>query len=91
MSRCIRSCEVERVLARFNLYRLLCTMNWIIADANERGSIINRRRRELPRIHEQYDLIEGRFLRCVEALQTLAECVKAWMDTPENSLAVHVE
>jgi len=61
--------KVEINLACFNLWRALRLQSWIIDDANKRRSIINRRRRELPRVHEQYDLVEGRFLRCIELLQ----------------------
>ena len=52
----------------FDLWRLLCLQTFLIADANRRGTIVNRRRRELSRIHEQYDAIDARFMRRVEAL-----------------------
>jgi hypothetical protein len=40
----------------------------MIADASARGTIVNRRRRELSRVHEQYDAIDASFLRRCEAL-----------------------
>jgi hypothetical protein len=65
---CPYALKVEIRLASFDLWRLLCLQTYLIADGNERGTIINRRRRELSRIHEQYDAINARFLRRCEAL-----------------------
>lgn len=66
---CPCNVKAEIELACFDLWRLLSVRSFIVADANQRGALINRRRRELPRIHEQYDSIDGRFMRRVEALQ----------------------
>ncbi len=60
--------KIEIRLATFDLWRLLCLQAFIIADANQRGTIVNRRRRELSKIHEQLSEIDARFLRRVEAL-----------------------
>ena len=55
--------------ATFDLYRRLCLRAYIIADDKTRGTLINRRRRELPRIHEQYATISASFDRRCERLQ----------------------
>jgi hypothetical protein len=41
--------------------------NWQ-ADANERGTIVDRRRRDLPKINDQNNEIDLRFMRRCEAL-----------------------
>jgi len=41
---------------------------FLVADASPRRTVVNRPRRDLPRIHEQYDAVDARFLRRVEAL-----------------------
>jgi hypothetical protein len=61
--------RVEITLATFDLWRLLCLQAFIVADANERGAIINKRYRTLPGTHQQYNDIEARFFRRVELLQ----------------------
>jgi hypothetical protein len=65
---CPHHVKVEIRAATFDLWRLLHVQTYIIADANQRGTIVNRRRRELPRIHEQYAEIDHRFMRRCEAL-----------------------
>lgn len=65
---CPYAIKVEIRLATFDLWRLLCLQTFLISDSNQRGTPVNRRRRELPRIHEQYDAIDSRFMRRVEAL-----------------------
>jgi hypothetical protein len=65
---CPYAIKVAIALATFDLWRLLCLQAWLIADANARGTIINRRKRELPNVHAQYDQIDARFLRRIEAL-----------------------
>ena len=65
---CPFAIKTEIRLACFDLWRLLCLQTWMIADASARGTIVNRRRRELSRVHEQYDAIDARFLRRCEAL-----------------------
>jgi hypothetical protein len=47
---------------------LLHLQSFLIADANRRGTIVNKRRRELPKINEQYNEIDLRFIRRCEAL-----------------------
>lgn len=59
----------EIAQATFDLYRLALLQTFIIADANNRGTIVNRRKRELSRIHEQYDQIDARFMRRCELLK----------------------
>jgi hypothetical protein len=66
---CPFAVKVDIRLAAFDLWRLLCLQSFMITDANRRGTIVNRRRRELSRIHEQYDAIDSRFMRRVEALE----------------------
>ena len=66
---CPYTVKVEIRLACFDLWRLLCLQTWMITDANMRGTPINRRRRELPAVHAQYDQIDARFMRRVEALE----------------------
>jgi len=66
---CPYAVAVEIKLATFDLWRLLHIQSYLIADATERGTIINRRRRELPGIHAQYAEIDHRFSRRVEALE----------------------
>jgi hypothetical protein len=66
---CPLAVKVEIKLACFDLFRLLHLQSYFVRDANERGTIVNRRRRELPRIHEQYAEIDHRFSRRVEALE----------------------
>jgi len=66
---CAFAVKVEIRLATFDLFRLLHLQSYLVADANQRGTIVNRRRRELSRIHEQYDTIDARFSRRVEALE----------------------
>jgi hypothetical protein len=56
-------------MASFDLWRLLCLQSFLIADTHRRGTIVNRRKRELPAIHSQYDQIDARFMRRVEALE----------------------
>jgi len=65
---CPFAIKAEIRLTCFDYWRLLCLQSYLIADANQRGTPVNRRRRELPGIHSQYDLIDSRFLRRVEAL-----------------------
>jgi hypothetical protein len=66
---CPFAIKTEIKLATFDLWRLLCLQTFLIADSNHRGTIVNRRKRELSRIHEQYTEIDARFIRRVEALQ----------------------
>jgi len=66
---CSFAIQVEIRLACFDLWRLLCLQSFLIGEASGRGGIVNKRRRELSRIHEQYDAIDSRFMRRVEALQ----------------------
>jgi hypothetical protein len=61
--------KIEIRLACFDLWRLLCLQTYLISDANERQALINKRYRVLPSIHQQYNEIESRFARRVEALQ----------------------
>ena len=61
--------KIEIRFVTFDLWRLLCLETFMIADAHRRETIVNRRKRELSRIHEQYDAIDARFLRRVEALE----------------------
>ena len=65
---CPFAVRTEIRLATFDLWRLLCLQSFLITDANQRGTILNRRRRELSRVHEQHDDIDARFMRRVEAL-----------------------
>jgi len=65
---CPFAIKVEIRLAVFDLWRLLYLQSFMITDANRRGTIINRRKRELSRVHEQYSTIEQRFARRVESL-----------------------
>jgi hypothetical protein len=62
--------KVEIRLAAFDLWRLLHLQTFLVADANQRRTVVNRRRRELRRIHERYDAVDARFLRRVEARST---------------------
>ena len=68
-SACPHWLKVEIRLACFDLWRLLHLQSYVIADANQRGTIINRRRRELSKVHDQLSEIDARFMRRVEALQ----------------------
>lgn len=65
---CPYAIKVAIALATFDLWRLLCLQAWLIADANARGTIINRRKRELPNVHAQYDQIDARLMRRIETL-----------------------
>jgi hypothetical protein len=65
---CPHTVRVEIRLATFDLLQILYVQSWIIIDANRRGTVVNRRRRELSRIHEQLDTINARFMRRCEAL-----------------------
>jgi hypothetical protein len=65
---CPFAIKVEINAATFDLWRLLHLQTFLIADANDRGTIVNRRKRELSRIHDQYDAIDARFMRRCEAL-----------------------
>jgi hypothetical protein len=66
---CAYAVKVEIKLACFDLFRLLHLQSFLIADCNQRLTVVNRRRRELPGIHSQYDTIDARFSRRVEALE----------------------
>ena len=61
--------KVEINLACYDLWRLLSLQTYLIADANRRSTIVNKRRRELPTVHSQYDQIDARFMRRVESLE----------------------
>jgi len=50
---CPFAIKTEIRLATFDLWRMLCLQSYLIGDANHREKIINRRRRELSRVHEQ--------------------------------------
>jgi len=66
--------KVEIRLAAFDLWRLLHLQTFLVADASptpiSAEPVVNRRRRELRRIHERYDAVDARFLRRVEARST---------------------
>lgn len=66
---CSFAIKTEIRLATFDLFRLLHLQSFLIADCNHRLTLVNRRKRELPRIHEQYAEIDHRFARRVEALE----------------------
>ncbi len=65
---CSFAVKTEIKLACFDLFRLLHLQSYMIADCNHRLTLVNRRKRELPRIHEQYAEIDHRFSRRVEGL-----------------------
>jgi hypothetical protein len=55
--------------ATFDLYRKLLLQSFIIDDANRRGTIVNRRKRELGNVHAQYDQIDARYMKRRELLK----------------------
>jgi hypothetical protein len=55
-------------LAMFDLWLLLELGEAIARDATERGAVLNKRRKELPRIHDQYNQVSIRFSKRCEAL-----------------------
>ena len=65
---CAFGAKTEINQATFDLFRLLHLQSLLIADCNKRLTVVNRRKRELPRIHEQYAEIDHRFARRTEAL-----------------------
>jgi hypothetical protein len=56
-------------LATMDLWILLELAVFIVADARKRGSIINVRRRELPKVHDQYNTVSMRFEKRRDALE----------------------
>ena len=68
-SNCPYAVKVEINQACFDYFRLLHLQSFLVADCNHRLTLVNRRRRELPTIHSQYDTIDARFSRRVEALE----------------------
>jgi hypothetical protein len=59
--------EIE--LATVDLWLALELAVFIVEDARKRGSVMNLRRRELPRVHEDYNTVSMRFERRREALE----------------------
>lgn len=59
--------EIE--LAAVDLWLMLELAVFIVEDARKRGSVVNLRRRELPKVHEQYNTVSVRFERRREALE----------------------
>jgi hypothetical protein len=68
-----KSCPIdvrEKIEAgTISLWRALCLMSYIIADARKRGTPINRRSGTLPRINEQYDTAMNQWQRINNELQ----------------------
>lgn len=59
--------EIE--FATVDLWLLLELGAWIVEDARQRGSVLNRRRKTLPSVHQQYETIANRFSRRCQALK----------------------
>jgi hypothetical protein len=59
--------EIE--LAAVDLWLTLELADAIIKDARERGSVLNRRRKELPKVHDQFNTVSMRFEKRREGLQ----------------------
>lgn len=55
--------------AAFDAWLLIELAQVIGQDAKERGSVINLRRKALPKLHEQYATVAARFSRRCESLQ----------------------
>src|SRR5262245_53823924 len=64
--------RLEIKLATFDLFRLLHLQAYLIADTNRRGTPVNRRRRVLSPLHQQYSVIEQRFNSRFEKLNLKA-------------------
>lgn len=61
--------KTEIRLACFDLWRIFCLQTWLISDTGARGTVINKRHRVLPKISEQYDALDAKFMRRLEALE----------------------
>ena len=59
--------EIE--LAALDVWILLSLVDVIVEDARQRGALINKRAKTLPKIHREYETISQRFARRCEALQ----------------------
>ncbi|MBI3065680.1 MAG: hypothetical protein HYY82_12200 [Deltaproteobacteria bacterium] len=59
--------EIE--LATLDLWLLLELGSAIVEDARKRGAVLNQRRKELPRVHDQYNQVSIRFSKRCEALE----------------------
>ncbi len=55
-------------LAMFDLWLLLELGEVIAQDAKRRGTVINQRRKQLPKVHEQYQSVSARFEKRCEAI-----------------------
>jgi len=52
-----------------DVWLMLSLAEVIALDAKQRGTVLNRRKKTLPKIHEQYQNITARFAKRCEALQ----------------------
>jgi len=68
-SNCRLDIRQEIELAAVDLWLMLELAVFIVEDARKRGSVVNLRRRELPKVHEQYNTVSVRFERRREALE----------------------
>jgi len=68
-----KSCLVdtkEKIEAgTFSLWRALHLRDFIVEDARQRGTPINKRRRELPRVNEQHDTLYNQWERINDELE----------------------
>ncbi|HEY3306130.1 MAG TPA: hypothetical protein VGL70_21630 [Candidatus Binatia bacterium] len=61
--------KLEIDAAAMDLWLRLELGEAIVRDAQERGSVLNRRRKELPSVHDQYQVVSMRFAKRCEALE----------------------
>ena len=55
-------------LTTIDLWLMLCLFRAIVEDGHQRGTVLNRRHKRLPLIHDQYGTINMRFMKRREAL-----------------------
>ena len=66
---CVLHIRQEIDLATMDLWILLSLADAIVEDARKRGALLNKRAKTLPRVHDQYNAVNMRFAKRVEALE----------------------
>ena len=61
--------KLEIDAATFDAWLMLELAEAIAVDAKQRGTVLNRRAKALPKLHEQYQTIASRFSKRCEALE----------------------
>jgi hypothetical protein len=61
--------KLEIDAATLDVWLMIELAEVIATDAKQRGTVLNRRAKVLPKLHEQYQAIAGRFSKRCESLQ----------------------